>query len=76
MNNDVVKSNLEEYLRRAIASEEGRRLAIELAFQDIQILSLATAEPEIREQLAQLGKNAAGLAQLTEDILDHTGTED
>ena len=77
MSDDVIKSSLEKYLGRAIASEEGRRLVIELAFQDIQVLSLATAEPEIRKQLAQLRKNATALAQLVEDLLDYTEeTED
>jgi|GEM_PF-2815411 hypothetical protein len=71
MSDDVIKSSLEKYLGRAIASEEGRRLVIELVFQDIQVLSLA-AEPEIRKQLAQLGENATKLAQLIEDLLDHT----
>ena len=71
MSDDVIKSSLEKYLGRAIASEEGRRLVIELVFQDIQVLSLA-AEPEIRKQLAQLGEKATKLAQLIEDLLDHT----
>ena len=71
MSDDVIKSSLEKYLGRAIASEEGRRLVIELVFQDIQVLSLA-AEPEIRKHLAQLGENATKLAQLIEDLLDHT----
>ena len=71
MSDDVIKSSLEKYLGRAIASEEGRRLVIELVFQDIQVLSLA-AEPEIRKQLAQLGENATTLAPLIEDLLDHT----
>lgn len=77
MSDDVIKSSLEKYLGRAIASEEGRRLVIELVFQDIQVLNMATAEPEIRERLAQLGKNATALAQLVEDLLDYTEeTED
>lgn len=74
---DIIKSSLETFLKRAIASEEGRRLAIEIAFQDIQVISITTAEPEIRERFAQLGKNATALAQLVEDLLDYTEeTED
>ena len=76
MSDDIVKSSLEAYLERAIASEEGKFLTIDYTFRDLQLLSLA-AEPEIRKRLAQLGENATKLAQLIEDLLDHTEeTED
>ena len=71
MSDDVVESNLKTYLKYAIASEEGKFLTIDYTFRDLQLLSLA-AEPEIRKQLAQLGENATKLAQLIEDLLDHT----
>ena len=71
MSDYVIKSSLQKYLGRAISSEEGRRLVIELVFQDIQVLSLA-AEPEIRKQLAQLGENATKLSLLIEYLLDQT----
>lgn len=71
MSDDVVESNPKTYLEYAIASEEGKFLTIDYTFRDLQLLSLA-AEPEIRKQLAQLGENATKLAQLIEDLLDHT----
>lgn len=76
MSDDIVKSSLEAYLERAIASEEGRLLALSYAFEDLQTLSMVI-DPDVREQLSQLGKNATELAQLIEDLLDHTEeTED
>ena len=71
MSDDVVESNLKTYLEYTIASEEGKFLTIDYTFRDLQLLSLA-AEPEIRKRLAQLGENATKLAQLIEDLLDHT----
>ena len=71
MSDDVVESNLKTYLEYIIASEEGKFLTIDYTFRDLQLLSLA-AEPEIRKRLAQLGENATKLAQLIEDLLDHT----
>lgn len=75
MSDDIVKSSLEAYLERAIASEEGRLLALSYAFEDLQTLSMVI-DPDVREQLSQLGKNANKLTQLIEDVLKYTEGDD
>ena len=76
MNKKTNTTALENFLREATMYIKGKESTLSHIPKESLIFRTIATDPEIRQQLAQLGEEAAGLAQLTEDLLDRTETED
>ena len=67
---------LENFLRRATASVEGKKLTLDYIPKEGPIFSAIATDVETRKLLDQLKGEAIALAQVAQSLLDRTGTED
>ena len=72
MNKKTNTTALENFLRETTMYIKGKESTLSHIPKESLIFRTIATEPEIRKQLAQLGENATKLAQLIEDLLDHT----
>ena len=77
MNKKTNATALENFIREATTNVNRKKSTLSHIPKESMLFRTIATNPEIRQQLAQLGESAAGLAQLTEDLLDYTEeTED
>ena len=67
---------LENFLRRATASVEGKKLTLDYIPKEGPIFSAIATDAETRKLLDQLKGEAIALAQVAQSLLDYTETED
>ena len=77
MNKKTNTTALENFLRRATASVEGKKLTLDYIPKEGMISHAIATDVEVRKLLVQLSEEATALAQSVEDLLDYTEeTED
>ena len=77
MNKKTNTTALENFLCRAIASVEGKKLTLDYIPKEGPIFSAITTDVEVRKLLVQLSEEATALAQVAQSLLDYTEeTED
>ena len=76
MNKKTNTTTLENFLRRATASVEGKKLTLDYIPKEGMISHAIATDVEVRKLLDQLRREAIVLAQVAQSLLDHTGTED
>ena len=76
MNKKTNTTTLENFLRRATASIEGKKLTLDYIPKEGMISHAIATDVEVRKLLDQLRREAIVLAQVAQSLLDHTGTED
>ena len=76
MNKKTNTTALENFLRRATASVEGKKLTLDYIPKEGPIFSAITTDAETRRLLDQLKGEAIALAQVAQSLLDYTETED
>ena len=76
MNKKTNTTALENFLRRAIASVEGKKLTLDYIPKEGPIFSAIATDAETRKLLDQLKGEAIALAQVAQSLLDYTETED
>lgn len=67
---------LENFLRRATASVEGKKLTLDYIPKEGLISHTIATDVEVRKLLDQLRGEATALAQVAQSLLDYTETED
>ena len=76
MNKKINTTALENFLRRATASVEGKKLTLDYIPKEGMVSHAITTDVEVRKLLVQLSEEATALAQVAQSLLDHTETED
>lgn len=67
---------LENFLRRATASVEGKKLTLDYIPKEGLISHTIATDVEVRKLLVQLSEEATALTQVAQSLLDYTETED
>ena len=77
MNKKTNTTTLENFLRRATASVEGKKLTLDYIPKEGMVSQAITTDVEVRKLLVQLSEEATALAQVAQSLLDYTEeTED
>ena len=76
MNKKTNTTALENFLRRAIASVEGKKLTLDYIPKEGMISHTIATDVEVRKLLVQLSEEATALTQVAQSLLDYTETED